>query len=120
MSLSIFSIALSLTACAPKAVVHTMKVDGGGYKVKASHNSENTAREAAIEGAKKECQSIGKTAVFKNEDRKYKGTFDEKTDKTIEKVGRVGAILGSTDAAVIGQGMSQDNEYSISYDFVCE
>lgn len=117
---NLFIVSAFVFACAPKAVVHNMRVEGGAYKVDATHHEENTARNAAIEAGKKECQALGKSAVFKEEKKAYNGTFNEKTDKAIEKAGKVGWMLGSAEAGTVGHGMSRDNQYTIAYEYRCE
>jgi hypothetical protein len=66
--------------------IHSVSVQDG--------DTESGSRNA-IAQANHFCEQRGKTAAFISEDKKYTGDMDEKTYKTMKRVGRVGQVVGS-------------------------
>jgi hypothetical protein len=68
--------------------------DGIHYVSVQKDDTEAGSRDA-ISQANHFCEQRGKTAAFISEQKKYTGDMDEKTYKTVKRVGRVGQVVGS-------------------------
>ena len=118
-TLMICSLVILALGCAASRA-RVMPGLNGQNKVTAEGDSEGGASKSAVDEATKFCKKQGKMAVFSEENKKYHGTFDEKTDKVIKGASDAAWMLGKTKESSATNAAMGERYYESNIAFQCQ